>query len=225
MKKGLKIILIILVIFIGIIAIDTLQAKLFNNSPIIKLREIYHGGETYYIDKGIFVNHYRCNNNDKVTNWKGTKFDCLDENSKYTNLNGDTPLTNHKEPILSITKGIRPCTSLLLVVYEDGIYELFTAYEACRPGEVCTSIMKYTKSITGKTNFDVLKIIDDDSVEKIHSTDVPVDYEIEMGEKYTKNGYENRYMILQDHTNKILKDFLKEINIDLNVCAIPEYID
>ena len=43
--------------------------------PLLKIREIYDGGN-YYIDKGLFVNHYRCNNNEKVTTWKGTKFAC-----------------------------------------------------------------------------------------------------------------------------------------------------
>lgn len=82
MKKSLKITLIVLGILLGIIILDTLQAKVFDNSPIIKLRETYYGGEIYYIDKGLLVNHYHCNNNEKVTTWKGTKFTCpiCDEN-------------------------------------------------------------------------------------------------------------------------------------------------
>ncbi len=76
MKKGLKIILIALGVLIGIIVLDTLQAKIFNNSPILKIRENLDGGSTDYIDKGLFVNHYHCNNNENVTTWKGTKFAC-----------------------------------------------------------------------------------------------------------------------------------------------------
>ena len=76
MKKGLKITLIVLGVLVGIVALDTLQAKIFDNSPLLKIREVYHGGDIYYIDKGLFVNHYRCNDDEKVTTWKGTKFAC-----------------------------------------------------------------------------------------------------------------------------------------------------
>ena len=76
MKKGLKITLIVLLVLIGIIAIDTIQAVVFNNSPLLKIRDNLDGGTLDYIDKGIFVNHYHCNNNEKVTTWKGTKFVC-----------------------------------------------------------------------------------------------------------------------------------------------------
>ena len=76
MKKGLKITLIVLGVLVGIVALDTLQAKIFDNSPLLKIRDNLDGGSTDYIDKGLFVNHYHCNNNEKVTTWKGTKFAC-----------------------------------------------------------------------------------------------------------------------------------------------------
>ena len=76
MKKGLKITLIVLGILIGIVVLDTLQAKVFGNSPLLKIRDNFDGGTLDYIDKGIFVNHYHCNNNEDVTTWKGTKFAC-----------------------------------------------------------------------------------------------------------------------------------------------------
>ena len=76
MKKGLKITLIVLGVLIGIVVLDTLQAKVFDNIPLLKIRDNLDGGSTDYIDKGIFVNHYHCNNNEDVTTWKGTKFAC-----------------------------------------------------------------------------------------------------------------------------------------------------
>ncbi len=91
MKKSLKITLIVLGVLLGIVALDTLQAKFFDNSPIIKLRETYYGGEIYYIDKGLLVNHYHCNNNEKVTTWKGTKFACP--------IYDDTDVVEEKQPI------------------------------------------------------------------------------------------------------------------------------
>ena len=36
MKKSLKITLIVLGVLIGIIFLDTLQAKIFNNSPLLR---------------------------------------------------------------------------------------------------------------------------------------------------------------------------------------------
>ena len=77
MKKGLKITLIVLLVLIGIIAVDTLQAIVFNNSPIIHIRErINRCNEKDYIDKGIIVNHYSCNNESK-TLFKSTKYNCM----------------------------------------------------------------------------------------------------------------------------------------------------
>ena len=69
MPKILKIFLIILIV----ITIDTLQAKIFNNSPLIKIKDTIEGGS---IAKGLLVNHYHCNNNENVTIWKTTKFAC-----------------------------------------------------------------------------------------------------------------------------------------------------
>ena len=73
MKKGLKITLIILGVLVGIITLDTLQAKIFNNSPIIKIRKNLKGGYVKYIDKGLFVNHYYCSNKEEKTLFKNVK--------------------------------------------------------------------------------------------------------------------------------------------------------
>ena len=75
MKKSLKITLIVLGVLIGIIFLDTLQAKIFNNSPLLKIRDNLDGVSLDYVDKGLFVNYYHCNNSEKVTTWKSTKFD------------------------------------------------------------------------------------------------------------------------------------------------------
>ena len=76
MKKRIKITVIVLGVLVSVIALDTLQAKVFDNSPLLKIRDNLDGGTLDYIDKGIFVNHYHCNNNEKVTTWKKTKFAC-----------------------------------------------------------------------------------------------------------------------------------------------------
>ena len=76
MKKVLKITLIVIGVLVSIIILDTFQAKIFDNSPLLKIRNNLDGGSTDYIDKGILVNHYHCNNNEKATVWKNTKFAC-----------------------------------------------------------------------------------------------------------------------------------------------------
>lgn len=76
MKKWIKIILGIIGILIIIIILDTLQAKIFNNSPLLKIRKNYNDDSTAYIDKGIFINHYYCTNKEEKTLFKGTKYSC-----------------------------------------------------------------------------------------------------------------------------------------------------
>ena len=58
MKKNIKIALIIIGILVSIILLDTLQAKVFDNKPIIKIVEYYDGGNLYQKHKGILVDTY-----------------------------------------------------------------------------------------------------------------------------------------------------------------------
>ena len=95
MNKSLKITLIVLGVLVSVIILDTIQAKIFDNSPLLKIRDNLDGGNSYYIDKGIFVNYYHCNNDEDVTTWKWTKFTChVDENS-----NNDVPSENELKEI------------------------------------------------------------------------------------------------------------------------------
>ena len=74
MKK--KIIIITLCSIIGLIFLDFIVALLFNNSPIIKIRDYYNGGSTVYKDKGIFTNTYKCSDGKIKTVLKTTKYIC-----------------------------------------------------------------------------------------------------------------------------------------------------
>ena len=75
MKK--KIIIITLCSIIGLVFLDFIVALLFNNSPIIKIRDYYNGGSTVYKDKGIFTNTYKCSDGKTKTVLKTTKYVCL----------------------------------------------------------------------------------------------------------------------------------------------------
>ena len=61
-----KFIIYFLLGIICIILIDTIQALIFNNSPILKMRALYDGGQIHYIDKGILVDTYKCHNEKKI---------------------------------------------------------------------------------------------------------------------------------------------------------------
>ena len=64
MKKGLKIVLIVIGVGVGIILLDTIQALVFNNNPII-------GTQTKCRSKeGIFVTTYHCENGKNITKLK-----------------------------------------------------------------------------------------------------------------------------------------------------------
>jgi hypothetical protein len=143
--------------------------------------------------------------------------------AKTNKLGGDEPLTSHEEVILTIETGNKSCIPILLAVYEDGTYELFTTYKACRSGKFCEDVLEYTKSIKGKTDYDVLKIIEDEvEMDKSYSMDNLPEYNIYMGNSYVEKGYGYNYSIEKGQTNKFLEEFLKEIDVDLNVCAEPD---
>ena len=75
MKKK-KIVIISLCSIIGLIFLDFIIALAFNNSPIIKIRDNYDGGATFYKDKGIFTNTYKCSDGKTKTVLKTTKYVC-----------------------------------------------------------------------------------------------------------------------------------------------------
>lgn len=129
--------------------------------------------------------------------------------------------------VFTISKKRNDCIPFNLVVYNDGSYELFTAYKSCKKDEVCAAILKYSKSIKGKYDFDVMKIIDNSiNANDIENTnDDLIDYEIYMGNSYIEKGYSNLYIIKKGKINKYLDEFLNEINVNLNECAQSEYID
>ncbi len=119
MNKGLKITLIVIGVLLGIILIDTMQAKIFNNSPLLKIRENMDGGSTDYIDKGLFVNHYKCNNKEEKTIFKGVKYSCPMEEQKNKDLEESTYNINNDIITLSIKEGTMTTSSLTLILHNN----------------------------------------------------------------------------------------------------------
>ena len=79
MKRIIKNICIGLCIFIFIIIIDSIQAMWLNNSPLIKIREDYNGGDLYCVDRGILVDTYYGTNGKKDTVIKGFSYSLTDD--------------------------------------------------------------------------------------------------------------------------------------------------
>lgn len=74
MKKTVKIIVIILGVLILLLLIDTTQAKVFDNKPIIKVVEDYNGGNLYQKHKGVLVDTYVYTDGEQKTVFKWEKY-------------------------------------------------------------------------------------------------------------------------------------------------------
>lgn len=70
--KKMNIALILLFVLIGLILVDTAQAKFFDNKPIIKIVEHYDGANLYQKHKGILVDTYVYNDGTQKTFYKWT---------------------------------------------------------------------------------------------------------------------------------------------------------
>lgn len=70
MNKKIKIVLITLLVLFNIIVFDTIQAKVFNNKPFLKIVEYYDGGNLNQKHKGILVDTYIYNDGNMKTFFK-----------------------------------------------------------------------------------------------------------------------------------------------------------
>ena len=110
MKKILKRILIALGVIVGIILLDSIQALVFDNNPII-------GIQTRNMKKvGILVDTHHCGNGKHDTVIKGFSYSCNYEGGKYT-------LVDETKKINDFT-----CAEALEGFYED---ENYTYYWSC----------------------------------------------------------------------------------------------
>jgi len=115
MKKGIKTTLIVIGILAGIILIDSTQALVFDNNPLIKIRDYYNGGQLQYKDKGIFVDTYCGINGNKDTVIKGFSYSLSFETTYQ---------------IVDTTKSMKDfsCAEALEEIYED---EQYVYYLGC----------------------------------------------------------------------------------------------
>lgn len=119
--------------------------------------------------------------------------------------------------IFSIEKKNSKCDiPVLLSVYKNNKYKLYTDYKSCKSDINCSAMLQYNKSIEGEYNYDVIEIIRhsvDANLNQYTNDNLP-EYMINSGKGHEFN---------TDADNKYLTDFLKLINVDLNQCAKPNY--
>ena len=99
-KSKIKTIVIIICTILSLIIIDTFQAIIFKNSPLISWQDELSDADSH-VDRGLLIDVYYCvKEQDIVTiNWKlkGSKFDCPIDKVKYC------PLIPSYEPPMEFT--------------------------------------------------------------------------------------------------------------------------
>lgn len=146
--------------------------------------------------------------------------------NKYEGL-GTELLQDHGDVIFSVERGKKSnCVRLILTLYEDNQYELFTDYKECRPWQTCTADLRYTKSIKGIYDYDVIKIIEasTNANDKSYSMDDLPEYELYLGEKYVQKYDTMMFVVENGQTNKYLDELLNQLDVDLDQCANPDYV-
>lgn len=90
MKKSVKIILTVIVVIIGLIVLDTIQARVLKNSPIISWKENLEDADSW-VDRGILMDTYYCTEEQDIVtiSWKfkTSKFTCPIDNVSIDELN------------------------------------------------------------------------------------------------------------------------------------------
>lgn len=140
---------------------------------------------------------------------------------------GTELLKEHGDIIFHIERGNKSnCVKVMLSLYEDNQYELFTDYAECKPGKTCNADLRYTKSIKGTYDYDVTKIIEasKNANDNSYSMDNLPEYELYLGEKYVQKYDTTMFVVEKGQTNNYLDELLEQLDVDLNYCANPDYV-
>ena len=83
MKSNIKKFLIVIGVIIGIVLLDSIQARVFKHSPFISWEEGQPDGDSW-VDRGLLIDTYHCTKEREIQTiyWKlkGTKFNCPVDN-------------------------------------------------------------------------------------------------------------------------------------------------
>ena len=181
------------------------------NQYVPSIKKMFPGIIEYQVlnfDKGKNINKLF----NEVEQKKNIYYDYL--NLDMSKITVDDLLYN--DLIFSIENKNGKCAiPVLLNIYRNNKYKLFTEYKACKK-EVCNSMLEYVKSIEGHYDYDVIEIIRhsvDANLYQYTNDNLP-EYII-----YSGKGHE----FITNSDNKYLKELLDSINVDLFKCAKPNY--
>lgn len=132
-------------------------------------------------------------------------------------------LNNYEKLLLSINTKSKDFVPVLLSIYDDNTYELFTTYKDCEPGTLCSMPLIYTSSVKGTYNYDIDSLINKliNNKNYIYNKKSNTYYDISLGDIYVEK-YDTLNISINAN-NKYLKQFLNSLNVDLSKCAKPEY--
>ena len=180
LNKYKKYILIAVFSIIILIIIDISQALIFQNSPVLKIREHFDGGTLYYKDKGLITYTYNCIGEKRKTVLKWEKFSC--------------PLKETTFEIIDESKNIKDftCAEALEEIYRDDEYIYFLSCMRSEYIKVNYSPNHFSENITtalkeGRVKISDLDIFKIDYIKKEISKE-----QLEKEEQVTDNKEENK---------------------------------
>lgn len=179
-NKYKKYILIAVFSIIILIIIDISQALIFQNSPVLKIREHFDGGTLYYKDKGLITYTYNCIGEKRKTVLKWEKYSC--------------PLKETTFEIIDESKNIKDfiCAEALEEIYRDDEYIYFLSCMKSEYIKVNYSPDHFSENITtalkeGRVKISDLDIFKIDYIKKEISKE-----QLEKEEQDTDNKEENK---------------------------------
>ena len=179
-NKYKKYILIAVFSIIILIIIDISQALIFQNSPVLKIREHFNGGTLYYKDKGLITYTYNCIGEKRKTVLKWEKYSC--------------PLKKTTFEIIDESKNIKDftCAEALEEIYRDDEYIYFLSCMKSEYIKVNYSPNHFSENITtalkeGKVKISDLDIFKIDYIKKEISKE-----QLEKEQQVTDNKEENK---------------------------------
>ena len=179
-NKYKKYILLAVFSIIILIIIDISQALIFQNSPVLKIREHFDGGILYYKDKGLITYTYNCIGEKRKTVLKWEKYSC--------------PLKETTFEIIDESKNIKDfiCAEALEEIYRDDEYIYFLSCMKSKYIKVNYSPNHFSENITtalkeGRVKISDLDIFKIDYIKKEISEE-----QLEKEEQVTDNKEENK---------------------------------
>ena len=180
LNKYKKYILIAVFSIIILIIIDISQALIFQNSPVLKIREHFDGGTLYYKDKGLITYTYNCIGEKRKTVLKWEKYSC--------------PLKETTFEIIDESKNIKDftCAEALEEIYRDDEYIYFLSCMKSEYIKVNYSPNHFSENITTALKEGRVKISDLDRFKIDYIKKEISKEQLEKEEQVTDNKEENK---------------------------------